>query len=183
MTTFLKILTLCLLLLTMTSCQLIARWRGPCSIWPMPPPEGGERVTQTFSSTEGRFRFGVPGGNDVNDKKEYKWFIINQGQFYIAYYDYPQVVDTPEVSESFLNQLRDLVVSKRPEGRLEVDSAITLSGHPGREIRIRDETGTQIDRLYLAGNRLYIVSVFVYKSLDCKLESAVKVLDTFEITE
>jgi hypothetical protein len=123
------------------------------------------------------------GGHDVSDKKEFKWFIINQGQFFINYYDYPQVVDTPEISESLLNQLRDLVVSKRPNGQLEVDSPITLAGHPGREIRMSDDTGTQVDRIYLAGNRLYVVSVFVPGSLDCKLGSAVKVLDTFEITE
>lgn len=149
----------------------------------MPMPAGGEPVTQTFSSTEGRFRFGMPGGNDVSDKKEFKWFVFNQGQFYINYYDYPQVVDTPEVSDDLLKQLRDMVVSKRPNGQLEVDSPITLSNHPGREIRMRDETGIQVDRIYLAGNRLYVVGVFVSRSLDCKLASAVKTLDTFAITE
>lgn len=148
----------------------------------MPNPAGGTPVTQTFSSTEGRFRFGMPGGNDGSDKKEFKWFIINQGQFYVNYYDYPQVVDTPEVSDGLLKQLRDLIVSKRPNGKLEVDAPITLSGHPGREIKMRDETGTQVDRIYLAGNRLYVVSVFVSERLGCKLEPAVKVLDTFEIT-
>lgn len=149
----------------------------------MSMPAGGTLVTQTFSSSEGRFRFGVPGGNDVSNKQEFQWFIINQGQFYIKYYDYPQVVDTPEVSENLLKKLRDLVVSNRPNGQLEVDSPLTLAGHPGRELRIRDETGTQVDRIYLAGNRLYVVRAFVSMSLDCKLASAVKVLDTFEITE
>ena len=151
----------------------------------MPNPEGGTPVTQTFSSTEGRFRFGLPGGEKTgnDDRKDFKWFIINLGEFHVNYYDSDRVLDTPDVSEANLKQLRDMVVSKRPNGKLEVDSPITLSGHPGRELRMKDDTGTQIDRMYLAGNRIYVVSVFVSERLGCKLEPAVKVLDTFEITE
>jgi hypothetical protein len=151
----------------------------------MSEPEGGTPVEQNFASAEGRFRIGLPRGNEKagNEKKEFTWFIMNAGQFHIRYSDHAHVLDTPEVSESYLKQLRDLIVSKRPNGQLEVDSAITLAGHPGREVRLRDDTGTQIDRIYLAGNRIYIVSVFVPKRLHCKLGSAVKVMDTFEITE
>lgn len=184
MTAPLKILVLCFLALTLTSCQMFHRWRGPCSIWPMPLPEGGKPVARDFSSAEGRFRIGLSsGGNAASDKKDFRWLILNVGEFHVNYHDYSQVVDTPEVSEGLLNQLRDLVVSKRPSGQLEGDSIITLSGHPGREIKMRDDTGIQLDRLYLAGNRLYVVSVFIPKDLDCKLGSAVKVLDSFEITE
>lgn len=187
MRSFLKILVLCLLLLTSTSCHLFSRWRGPCSIWPIPEPEftGGTPVTQTFSSAQGRFRFGMPASekDGSEDKKDFNWFVLNVGKFHITYHDYAQVVDTPEVSESIFNNIRDQVMSKWPSGQLEVDSPITLSGHPGRELRFKDETGAQIDRMYLAGNRLYIVSAFVPKSLHCKLGSAVKVLDTFAITE
>jgi len=128
----------------------------------------------------------LPGAYEIagnEDKKDFDWFILNVGAVHVKYFDYAQVVDTPEVSESVLKQLRDLIVSKRPSGQVEVDSAITLSGHPGRELKITDDTGTQIDRIYLAGNRLYAVSVFVSKRLDCKLGSAVEVLNTFEITE
>ena len=152
----------------------------------MPEPSGGTPVTQDFASAEGRFRIGLPGQGmrtAVAGKQDFTWFVFNLGQFYLKYYDYPQAVDTPEVSERLLKQLGNLIVSKRPTGQLEGDSALTLSGHPGREIRIRDETGIQVDRIYLAGNRMYIVSVFVTKSWDCKLGSALKVLDTFEITE
>lgn len=153
---------------------------------PMPESSGGTPVTQDFASAEGRFRIGLPGQvvrPGVEGKQDFTWFVFNQGHFLVKYYDYPQAVDTPEVSVRLLKQLGDVIVSKRPTGQLEGDSALTLSGHPGREIRTRDETGIQVDRIYLAGNRMYIVSVFVSKSLDCKLGSAVKVLDTFEITE
>ena len=184
--TFLKLLTGCLLLLLFTSCHVFDRWRGPCSIWPLPEPTGGTPVTQKFTSAEGRFRIGLPGAyqnaGDEN-KTNFTWFILNVGSIHIQYFDYGQVVDTPDVSESFLKQLREMVVSRRPAGKVEADSAITLSGYRGREIRMRDNSGTQIDRIYLAGNRLYIASVFVSTRLDCKLGEAVKVLDTFEITE
>ena len=182
--TILKLVAGCLLLLLLTSCHFFDRWRGPCSIWPLPEPSGGTPVTQNFTSAKGRFRIGLPGRDEnAEDKKDFNWFILNMGQVHVEYFDYDQVVDTPEVSENLLKQLRDVAVSKRPAGQVEVDSAITLAGHPGRELRLRDDSGTQIDRMYLAGNRLYVVSVFVSTSLHCRLGSAVKVLDTFEITE
>jgi hypothetical protein len=183
--TFLKPLAVCLLLLLFTSCHVFDRWRGPCSFWPLPEPTGGggTPIPQNFTSEKGRFRICLPRAYENDDKTDFDWFIINVGAFKVRYFDHAEVLDTPEVSESFLKKLRDLVVSKRPSGQVEVDAAITLSGHPGREIRITDDTGTQIDRIYLAGNRLYIVSVFVSKRLDCKLGAAVEVLNTFEITE
>jgi len=188
MTAFLKILVLCLLLLTVTSCHFFDRWRGPCSIWPLPEPTigSGTPVAQNFRSAEGRFRIGLPEpyvkpANE--DEQEFNWFLLHVGAVHVQYFDYGQAVDTPEISESLLKRLRDQVVSKRPSGKIEVDAPITLSGHPGRELKIRDDTGTQIDRIYLAGNRLYIASVFVSTRLDCKLGDAVAVLDTFEITE
>lgn len=184
MTRLLKLLVVSFVLLPLTSCHLL---RGPCGFWPAPEPSAGSRVpSQTFSSVEGRFRIGLPGTNEkveteANKKRStFKWFVLNRGQYLISYFDGPEVADTPEGNETILNNVRNLALSKRP-GQVEADSSISLSGHPGRELRIRDETGTQIDRYYLAGNRLYVVSVFIPKSLACKIGSAVKVLDTFEI--
>lgn len=184
MTSFRKILVLCLLLLMLTSCQQIARWRGPCSIWPLPPPEGGTPVTQNFASAEGRFRIGLPGGGAgtaaENETKTFKWFILDQGQFQIAYVDRETPADTPENSQAILDKAREISSSR---GKLTVDAEVSASGHAGREFRMETEGGTQIDRIYLAGNRVYILNVFVPKSWHCKVPSAVKVLDTFEITE
>lgn len=183
MTTFLKVFVLCLLLLTMTSCQQIARWRGPCSIWPMPAPEGGTPVTRTFSSAEGRFRIGLP---DVarteagENSKSFKWFIFNLAHFQIVYTDRETPADTPENSQAILDKAREISSS---HGKLTVDAEISASGHPGREFRVETDGGTKIDRIYLAGNRVYILNVFVPEDWYCKVPSAVKILDTFEITE
>ena len=181
MTSFLKILVVCLLLLTSTSYQQIARWRGPCSIWPLPPPEGGTVVTPNFSSAEGRFRIALPAGTRAeNDTNTFKWFILNQAQYQIIYVDRDTPADTPDNSQAILNKAREIASSR---GKLTADSEISASGHPGREFRTETEGGTQIDRIYLAGNRVYVLNVFVPKSWYCKVGSAVKVLDTFEITE
>lgn len=151
------------------------------------PPVSEEKLPQTFTSVDGRFRFRLPSKDDkaVDDGKgikTFKWFVINQGQFQVNYFDAGRVVDTPDVSKTVLDNLRDSITAKA-SGQLEVDTDLSLAGHPGREIRIRDDGGVQIQRFYLAGNRIYSVGVFVSKSLDCKLDSAVKVLDTFETTE
>ncbi len=182
MTAFLKILVLCLLLLTLTSCHYVARLRGPCSIWPMPEPEGSRAVTQTFSSNEGRFRIGLPDRSEPaaeGNTKTFKWLIINVGAYQVFFVDREVAVDTPEVSEALFKRFRE---SASSHGKL-TDSEISISGHPGREFRTEDDGGTRIERIYLAGNRIYVVSVFVPKSMDCKIGSAAKVLDTFEIID
>jgi len=186
MTAFLKILVLCFLLLMLMSCQQVARWRGPCSIWPMPPPEGGTPLTRNFSSAEGRFRIGLPArqekpGTDANnDNKTFKWLVFDQGEFQVFYLDRDRAVDTPDLSQTILNNIRNNASSR---GKVTADSEISVSGHPGREFRLETDGGTQIERVYLAGNRVYVVTVFVPKDWSCKVDSAVKVLDTFEITQ
>ena len=179
MTVSLKILTLCLLLVTATSCY---RFRGPCSLWPMLDPSGGTPMTEPFLSTEGRFRIGLPGPGRVpeSDDKTFKWFIINAGQYLIFYRDRETAVDTPENSQVILDKLREYASSR---GKVTAESEISVSGHPGREFRIDTGGGTEIDRIYLAGNRIYFVTVFVPRSLDCKVGAAVRVLDTFEILD
>ena len=183
MTAYLKILAVCFLLLTLTSCQQIARWRGPCSIWPMDGPGGGTPVTRDFSSAEGRFRIGLPGREEIpgaEPNKDFKWFIINQGQFQIVYVDRDTPADTPENSQAIFNNARNIATS---HGQLTGESELSASGHPGREYRVKTDGGTQIERVYLAGNRVYVLVVFVPESWSCKVDSAVKVLDTFEITQ
>ena len=183
MATVLKILFLCFLVLTSTSCYKLYRFRGPCSIWPMEdPPASGPILPRTFTSAEGRFRIGLPPkeGKAAGNRIEFEWFILNQGRFVVSYSDAAFVLDTPEQSQTILDRYRDGVMKNRP-AMLEVDSPISLAGHPGRELRIKNEHGVEIDRIYLAGNRIYVVSLWVHESLSCKLESAIKVLDTFEI--
>lgn len=147
----------------------------------------GERL-EPFRSTEGRFTIGLPSRDPSpapagNEKamKEFKWLVINRGQYQVTYYDYDFDVERSGESQKVFDKLRDSILAKRP-GQLEVDKELTLSGHPGREIRIKDEGGTHIQRLYLVGPRLYTLAVSVPRTLDCGLDDAINLLDTFALT-
>ncbi|HSD45507.1 MAG TPA: hypothetical protein VLB87_02760 [Pyrinomonadaceae bacterium] len=124
--------------------------------------------------------YAVPAADANNNTKTFKWFLLNVGQVHILYFDGANSVDTPDVSQRILDNFRNQVST---HGKLVADLELNLSGHPGREFKVRNDGGTQIDRIYLAGNRVYIVSVFVLDSLSCKMGEAVKVLDTFEIID
>ena len=188
MTAFFKILVLCLLLLTLTSCHYYRQLRGPCSFWPLHEdlPVSSQSIPQDFTSAEGRFRIHLPPTNGKTDAgasyvgQTFEWFIFNVGQYHITYSDRDWALDAPEVSESILNNFRNLLSSR---GKLVVDSETSVSGHRGREFRVKVEGGTQIQRVFLAGNRYYVVGLFVSDRLECKIPSAVQTLDTFEITE
>ena len=178
----LKTLLLCVLLIASTSCHYL---RGPCGLWPV-EPTGGAVSTQDFSSAEGRFRFGLPGQTYTpapdanNNTKTFKWFVLNIGQFQISYSDGEAAMDTPSGSQSIFSNFRNRLST---HGKLVADSEINLSGHTGHEFKVTTEGGTQIDRIYLAGNRMYVVSAFVPERLSCKIDSAVRVLDTFQIVD
>lgn len=152
----------------------------------MAEPTGGTVSTQDFSSVEGRFRFGLPGGvyipatDENNNTKTFKWFVLNIGRFEISYNDAAGAVDIPDVSQKIIDNLRNRTSTR---GKLVGDEALSLSGHPGHQFKVKTDGGTQINRIYLAGNRIYIVSVFVSDRLNCKIGAAVEVLDTFEIVD
>ena len=155
-------------------------------MWPASEPPGSSTPLQPLSSAEGRFRIGLPAKDEDPDldknseSKRYNWFLLNIGRFQVLYLDRDFALDTPDVRQSIFDSYRNRGLS---HGKLVSDSEMTLAGHPGREFRVTNEAGTQIDRIFLAGNRIYILSVFVPEGLSCKLDSAVKILDTFEIID
>jgi len=176
-----ELLLISLILIFMSGCH-----RSPCDDLGLESPVG-EKLEKSFTSTEGRFRFGLPSRVIVpapdgkeTEMKEFKWLVINRGQYRVTYYDYPRDVESSGESQKVFDRLRDLTVAKGP-GKVEVDKELMLSGHPGREIRINDEKGTDIQRFYLVGPRLYTVTLYVPHTLDCAFDDSIKVLDTFEL--
>ena len=171
----------CLLLIFTIGCQ-----RSPCD-----DPElnnvVGEKMERSFTSEEGRFKFDLPtrqpspspAGNGKT-MKEFRWLVVNRGQYLITYYDYEGDVERGGQSDVVFDKLRDMMAAKG-EGKVEVDKPLLLSGHPGREIQIRDDVGTHVQRYYLVGPRLYTVSVYVPYTLYCGFNDAIRILDTFAL--
>lgn len=177
-----------LFFLSATACY---RFRSPCDGPDIDTPVG--ESAEPFSSTEGRFVFGLPatrvspvdskGATEQQDKLvRFKWFVLNQGQYEVTYLDSDRELEKSENNRVIFDKLRDSVLAKEP-GQLEVDKDLELSGHPGREVRIRDDRGLTIMRFYLAGQRLYTVSVFVPRRLDCAMDGVEQILDSFKLID
>jgi hypothetical protein len=159
---------------------------------PIPDPPGSSIPAQTFSPTEGRFKIGLPpreaekpesydGSKGHIETTRYKWFVLNHGQYQVSYSDSDRILENAADNERIFDNLRDLLLSKG--GHLEGDLELKLAGHPGREIKIKDGSGINVQRFYLVGQRMYTVSVFVPSKLECALDSALKVLVSFELAE
>jgi hypothetical protein len=178
---------------SLTGCA-IAQDRVKCGdLPPIPDPPASSTLAQTFSTAEGRFKIGLPpraadkpesydGPKGHIETTRYKWFVLNHGQYQVSYSDSDKTLENANDSKIILDNLREMLLSKGG-GQLEGDLELTLSGHPGREIKIRDGSGINIQRFYLVRKRMYTVSVFVPSKLECALESVVKVLDSFELVE
>jgi hypothetical protein len=160
---------------------------------PIPDSPASSIPAQTFSSSEGRFKIGLPpraadkpesydGSKGHIETTRYKWFVLNHGQYQVSYSDSDRILENATDNKRIFDNLRDLLLSKGA-GHLEGDLQLKLAGHPGREIRIKDGSGINIQRFYLVGQRMYTVSVFVPSRLECALQSVVKVLDSFELVE
>ena len=148
-------------------------------------------LAQTFSPKEGRFKIGLPPANPSKSETDqeqkspvnmtrYRWLTLNVGEFEVSYYDSNRKLDDAAVSKAILDNLRDKL-KINSGGELQIDKDITIRNFPGREVKIKSEKHIEITRLYLVGNRLYIVAVSLPIRLECALERATKVLDSFEL--
>ena len=178
-----KIVIAALFFLSATACY---RFRSPCDGPDIDMAVG--KSLEPFSSPEGRFAIGLPATrvapvdpNDATDNRmvQFKWLVINEGQYEVSYMDSDRELENREDNQVVFDKLKDTMLSKGP-GQLEVDKDLKLSGHPGREIRIRDDHGLNIMRFYLAGQRLYTVRAFVPRKLDCAMEGVERNLNSFK---
>jgi hypothetical protein len=112
----------------------------------------------------------------------FKWFVLNHGKYEISFSDSDKTLEDASVSKRVLDNLREVLLAKYG-GQLEGDLELKLGGHPGRELRIKDGEGVNIQRFYLVGRRLYNLNIYVSRKLECALGSVTKVLDSFEIID
>lgn len=83
--------------------------------------------------------------------------------YFVAYCDYAPDLAKPDNAEKMLDGARDGAVGNS-HGKLSLETAITLAGHPGREVVIEtageDRPPVTIKgRLFMVKNRLYQVTV------------------------
>ena len=175
----LTILTVSFVFLSGAAC-----YHSPCDV-PSELIPDGPVLERSFSSKEGGFKIGLPPREPVQSEQDdprsttFKWLVLNGGSYEVSYFDSGKELEHNGERSKVFDNLRDSLLSKRT-GKLEVDKDLLLSGHPGREIKITDDKGIDIRRIYFVGERIYTVAVYVPINLECALDGAVKVLNSFE---
>jgi hypothetical protein len=134
---------------------------------------GGTPKLQEFKSEAGRFSVMVPEALQETSqaletqagKIDLHLFSIQQDRtgYFVSYCDYPQELIQQSSPERMLDGARDGAVGN-VEGKLVLESKITLAGHPGREVVIdgRPKYGQKVTikgRMFMVKNRLYQVTV------------------------
>jgi hypothetical protein len=88
--------------------------------------------------------------------------------YFVAYCDYSPELARPDNAEKMLDGARDGAVGNT-HGKLSLETAITLTGHPGREVVIeaRGEDQPPViikGRLFMVKSRLYQITVVAPRS-------------------
>ncbi len=135
------------------------------------------RAPQEFKSEAGAFSVTTPVGlraatqsvDTQAGKLEIHTFFGQQGAtgYMVGYVDYPQEVVQQGDPAKILDGSRDGAVSN-VNGKLVIETKVTLDGHPGRELVIdakarNGEDGTVRARVFLVNNRLYQVMIVAPK--------------------
>jgi hypothetical protein len=139
-----------------------------------PPPDAahagaeqrpGER--KEFSSERGRFAILFPGTPEEAqytssgrlDSRQYI-FVDDWANYDVAYNDYNIDLEKEVEERNYaMNRLRDAGVSNF-NGRLLSEAEVSLSGHPGRALKVSIPDGSIIRvRMYAVGRRFYQVAV------------------------
>lgn len=118
-----------------------------------------------FSSTEGRFSVLLPGKPvaevDNNELGVTRSFTADTdwATYAVGYTDYKNALPNPGQA---LDGARD-ALTRSTNSRLLNESRLSINGYPGRELNIVAPGGVARDttRLYVVGNRLYMVRVVV----------------------
>lgn len=155
---------------------------------PPPSAQKGSDEAGAFVSLQGRFTITLPKqvsayrGIATNmpegriEGDAFSWRTA-EGVFEVSYMDLPAALATKAV----FDRGRDNKLLLNRKAKLAGERNISLAGNAGRETRFETPEGIQIVRTYLAGNRLYEVSVTMADSLKSKEASAVRVLDSFRL--
>ena len=127
-------------------------------------------IWQEFESVEGGFTVLMPGevesqtikANTAIGPIDFHMFSVEKKDivFGVVYNDYPDSIIEGTSPDSLLTSARNGAVGAL-QGQLLIEIIISSDGYPGREIMIEGPSGetTYQSRMFLAGNRLYQVTV------------------------
>jgi outer membrane lipoprotein-sorting protein len=110
-------------------------------------PDKPQSTSSTFESPQGRF--------------EQHLFIASHHPtlvFMVAYTDIPKQLLVDKYIDGFFDQVRDEFI-KSAEGKLASDTPLTVDGHPAREVKVHVFKGELRLRMFLVGERAYMLSV------------------------
>jgi len=123
-----------------------------------------------FISTDGSFKVLMPGApKDVSQPIDNKpgsavahLYALTTGtaEYAVGYTPFGRDLETLQSSKTTLDGIRDRILAKE-NGKLLSEEDISAGGHPGRAMVIEVSDGIFRDRLFLIGNRLYSVTVFM----------------------
>jgi hypothetical protein len=157
-----------------------------------PPATAG---AETFTSLEGRFSIALPqqisgyspqSANTPEGHVEgsmFNWTTAD-GTFIVGYTDRPEVVES--LGKRALDILRDNGIANaaaavKGKAKLIGEKDISLSGHPGRELKVELSDGITTARIYLVGNRIYQAIVAIPTASQAQEAKAIKILDSFRL--
>ena len=134
-------------------------------------PDSVPQGWKEFSPNDGNFKVLMPGVprqvSEPIDKTVPATSILyglttKTVEFSVGYTAFLKDVETIQPSKLTLDGIRDRVLDKEA-GKLLAEEDILVENHPGRALAIEVTDGIFRDKYILAGNRLYIASVFIHK--------------------
>ena len=152
----------------------------------------GPPVWSEFKSDEGRFSVSMP-DKPLSQKATMETpqgslvqhvFTAAHGPLVcmVAYTDFPKQVLVANDADGLFDTLRDQFI-KQAEGKLASESSMSMDGHPGRDIKAHMFGGELRLRMFLVGDRLYLLSLMkVDKAFESE-ETANKFLTSFKLIQ
>ncbi|HZG54433.1 MAG TPA: hypothetical protein VEZ40_20195 [Pyrinomonadaceae bacterium] len=183
-----------LLLILFLSCPTLTSAQGFKVESRNSPPPSSLKSSETFTSLEGRFTialaqqisgfrgisFDTPKGK-VTAGDSYSWK-LDGAQFEVSYIDKNKTPNAAADGKEFLRIISEGVVAQAgsKNGTVLNNTDITLSGNPGREIRIEFPQFFVINRVYAVGDRIYQITA-VHKKEPKLTESTNEILESFKV--
>lgn len=143
----------------------------------------GPPVWTEFKSEEGRFSISMPAkpasqtstAETGHGRFEQHAFIASHSPLLCmaAYMDIPKKLLVGNGGDGFFEAIRDQFI-KQVEGKLASETSLSLDGHAGREIKVHMFHGELRLRIFMVGDRLYLLSIMLSDMVTGSHEEAFK---------